>query len=587
MSVADVTSRISADPGPAGAAALRPGTAPARPGAAFSARSTTPRRRPARRPPAAGSTPGRGRRRRGQEVPRRALRLGRHRPDEGAGLLGPGPAVYYELGYDLPRVSYQQAEAGAPVDGLAKAQPGDILAFGSPGHHIAHLHRRQPDDRGAAPGQGRQDRARSTRPRPRSAGCCRTPAGGAVGTRRRDRTGRVAAGTPYASLFSGAAAKYGVSADLLSAVAKQESGYNPSAASPAGAQGLMQLMPATARGLGVTNPFDPAQAVDGAARLLSSLLDRFGSTELALAAYNAGPGAVLRYDGIPPYAETRTTSAPSCRRWRPPHEPHDPPRRARRRDHGRPRRPAARAAPAGTPSSGAATVPGAGRRASSQAARQGTAAGRPCRLRPSRPTSRGGAAGASRAAGLAVVGHPNRAGDARGGRPRRRRARCRPADPSPRCQVALGDARRSSPQAAASSRRTAGLDARRRPSPSADAAPAAPTARSPPAGRPARQAPTPPVRRPRPEPRPRRRARPLPTPDPATSRGHGRPRTEARADAVAGSGRPVNRRPGAATVRRPRQRPPRRPRRRRPPGHGPGLPRGAPRVGHATTAPAG
>jgi soluble lytic murein transglycosylase-like protein len=66
----------------------------------------------------------------------------------------------------------------------------------------------------------------------------------------------------------------------------------------------MQLMPATAAGLGVENPYDATQSVDGAARLLRSLLDRFDSTELALAAYNAGPGAVLRYGGIPPYPET-------------------------------------------------------------------------------------------------------------------------------------------------------------------------------------------------------------------------------------------------------------------------------------------
>ena len=67
----------------------------------------------------------------------------------------------------------------------------------------------------------------------------------------------------------------------------------------------MQLMPGTAHGLGVSNPLDPTQAVDGAAHLLRSLLDRFGSTDLALAAYNAGPGAVLRYGGVPPYAETQ------------------------------------------------------------------------------------------------------------------------------------------------------------------------------------------------------------------------------------------------------------------------------------------
>ena len=78
----------------------------------------------------------------------------------------------------------------------------------------------------------------------------------------------------------------------------------PAAVSLAGAVGLMQLMPATARGLGV-DPRNPAQAIDGAARLLKNHLDTFGSTSLALAAYNAGPGAVQRYGGVPPYRETQ------------------------------------------------------------------------------------------------------------------------------------------------------------------------------------------------------------------------------------------------------------------------------------------
>jgi soluble lytic murein transglycosylase-like protein len=112
-------------------------------------------------------------------------------------------------------------------------------------------------------------------------------------------------GVPYADLFNAAGARHGVSPRLLAAVAKVESGYNPKAVSRAGAQGLMQIMPGTARGLGVTNAFDPAQAVDGAAKLLKSNLRDFGSLDLALAAYNAGGGAVRKYNGIPPYAETQ------------------------------------------------------------------------------------------------------------------------------------------------------------------------------------------------------------------------------------------------------------------------------------------
>lgn len=109
----------------------------------------------------------------------------------------------------------------------------------------------------------------------------------------------------YAALFDRAGEAHGVDPALLEAVAEVESGMDPTAVSPAGARGLMQLMPATAAGLGVEDPFDPAQAIDGAARLLRSHLDRFGSVELALAAYNAGPGAVSRHGGVPPYAETQ------------------------------------------------------------------------------------------------------------------------------------------------------------------------------------------------------------------------------------------------------------------------------------------
>jgi soluble lytic murein transglycosylase-like protein len=116
--------------------------------------------------------------------------------------------------------------------------------------------------------------------------------------------GLPAKAAPYAGLFTAAAARHGVSATLLAAVAKVESGYNARAVSPAGARGLMQIMPGTARGLGV-DPLDPAQAIDGAARLLKGWQRDFGSLELALAAYNAGPGAVRRYDGIPPYRETQ------------------------------------------------------------------------------------------------------------------------------------------------------------------------------------------------------------------------------------------------------------------------------------------
>jgi cell wall-associated NlpC family hydrolase len=207
--------------------------------------------------------------------------------------------AYKQVGVDLPRVSTQQAKAGREVS-AAEARPGDLVFF----------ERGKIDHIGMYAGGGQWvvapktgdvvklqnvDLSKATTIRrvlPDTAAPATTSAAAAGGT------------TPYAALFAKAGAEHGVSPALLTAVARAESGFDAGARSPAGARGLMQLMPATARSLGV-DPLEPAQAVDGAARLLKSHLQRFGATELALAAYNAGPGAVTKHGGVPPYAETK------------------------------------------------------------------------------------------------------------------------------------------------------------------------------------------------------------------------------------------------------------------------------------------
>lgn len=224
--------------------------------------------------------------------------------------------TYKDLGMKLPRISWQQEKVGVAVPSLAQAQPGDVLAFGEPAYHVAiYIGDGKMIE---APQPGENVKIAKVSPTPSSirrivptgisTDGAATVASTAAATPIASSTTAIPASSPlstYSSLFSTDEAKYGLPKGLLAAVAKVESGGNAKAVSPAGAQGLMQLMPGTARSLGV-DPLNPTQAVDGAARMLSGLLQKYhGSVTLALAAYNAGAGAVDHYGGVPPYTETQ------------------------------------------------------------------------------------------------------------------------------------------------------------------------------------------------------------------------------------------------------------------------------------------
>lgn len=257
----------------------------------------------------------------GEEVALKALEYvglpyvwGGSDPQKGVDCSGLVQSVYSSFGIDLPRLSADQARSGTPVASLDEARPGDLIAWdnSSRNNGADHIAIYLGDGRmieAPRPGGHVQivpvtnppDYIRRVLPDSTSV----APVGSSALTGSARVAATVPATTPYADLFQRAGATHGVDPSLLVAVARQESGFDPSAVSPAGAQGLMQLMPGTAAGLGVSNPFDPGQAIDGGARMLGDLLSRFGSVELALAAYNAGPGAVLRYDGVPPYPETQ------------------------------------------------------------------------------------------------------------------------------------------------------------------------------------------------------------------------------------------------------------------------------------------
>ncbi|WP_344169335.1 transglycosylase SLT domain-containing protein [Pilimelia columellifera] len=228
-------------------------------------------------------------------------------PKTGLDCSGLVQRVFKDLGVKLPRIASDQAKQGEKVPNMAQAKPGDLLTFGDPAWHIGiyvggnkMLHAPQP-------GQNVKIEAIWQKPTsirrivPAEATAATTAT---AGVRPASMGANAVTGVPYANLFNAAGAKYGVSPKLLAAIAKVESGYNAKAVSPAGARGLMQIMPATAREMNV-NPMDPASAVNGAARIMRGNLKKFGSVDLALAAYNAGGGAVQRYGGIPPFAETQ------------------------------------------------------------------------------------------------------------------------------------------------------------------------------------------------------------------------------------------------------------------------------------------
>ncbi len=230
---------------------------------------------------------------------------------EGFDCSGFTQYVYGQLGVQLPRTSEMQATSGSPVSSLAAAQPGDLVFFAgsdgtasSPGHVGIYVGNGEMID---APHDGTTVQVQPV-----------SSAGPVVAIRRvlpsvSDLGGSNGASTvmgnvdvpaQYASTIEQAAAAHGIPSSLLAALAYHESRFEPAAVSSAGAEGIVQFMPATAAGMGI-NPDDPTEALNAAAQLLGTYTAQFGSYADALAAYDAGPAAVERYGGIPPYSETQ------------------------------------------------------------------------------------------------------------------------------------------------------------------------------------------------------------------------------------------------------------------------------------------
>lgn len=212
-------------------------------------------------------------------------------PSTGFDCSGLVQWAYGQAGIQLPRVADQQEQIGTQVSSLAQAQPGDLVFYGNPAYHVGiYLGNGYMVD---APNTGQTVQIQ--------------PVGNPTEIRSvapATSTAQISSPSNLAPVFAAASQAYNLPANLLTSVATAESGMNPSAVSSAGAEGIMQIMPQTAASLGV-NPMNPVQAIYGAAELLSQKLTKFGSVPLALAAYNAGDGAVEQYGGIPPYTQTQ------------------------------------------------------------------------------------------------------------------------------------------------------------------------------------------------------------------------------------------------------------------------------------------
>jgi cell wall-associated NlpC family hydrolase len=227
--------------------------------------------------------------------------------------------VYGQLGISLPRTSEEQAQVGTAVPSLSDAQPGDLLFFAgsdgtasAPGHVGIYVGNGNMID---APHTGTTVQVQAVQPDsvvairrvlPTTVGSSTPTQSPAVGASANGSTqiGNVAVPDRYVQTIEQAAASNGIPPSLLSALLYHESRFEPSVVSSAGAEGIAQFMPSTAAGMGV-NPLDPTQSINGAAQLLGSYTRQFGSYADALAAYDAGAGAVERYGGVPPYAETQ------------------------------------------------------------------------------------------------------------------------------------------------------------------------------------------------------------------------------------------------------------------------------------------